>query len=471
MALFGRVLGRAIRILLLLIVMLLEYLLDRLKLRWLWWRITGSGEPYRWDRNEVIVREAFENMGPTFVKLGQVVASSPGLFPKRYAEEFSKCLDQVPSFSVADVERIIEAELGRPIGEIFQSFERKPLGSASIAQVHGAVLADGRQVVVKVQRPGIDDVVDADLWWMARGASLLELIFHGARLANLTGVIEDFRRTIHEELDFRKEAANQHEFNRIMASHKILDVRAPVPTDGLITRRVLVMERFYGFKIDDVRAIAAAGIDHEACLRVGMRAWLLTVMLEGFFHGDVHAGNLMVLPEGPSVGCLDFGIIGRFDRDQRHQVLRYVLGLGARDFGAMADVMMEIGAVGDTVDREGFVQALEETYGPLVTKSVQDIRYDEVLTRAVSVAREFGVRLPKEFMLVLKQLLFFDRYAKAGAPDLNVFSDYYLVDFLFTPAAMKAGLDFNILLPFLQKIQAMNRAEAGSEPNQRSRTP
>jgi predicted unusual protein kinase regulating ubiquinone biosynthesis (AarF/ABC1/UbiB family) len=187
-------------------------------------------------------------------------------------------------------------------------------------------------------------------------------------------------------------------------------------------------------------------------------------MLEGFFHGDVHAGNLMVLPEGPGVGCLDFGIIGRFDRSQRHQILRYVLGLGARDFGAMADVMMEIGAVDDEIDRDGFVQVLEETYGPLVTKSVQDIRYDVVLTRAVSVALEFGVRVPKEFMLVLKQLLFFDRYAKAGAPDLNVFSDYYLVDFLFTPAAMKAGLDFNVLLPLLQKIQALNRGEDEAQP-------
>jgi predicted unusual protein kinase regulating ubiquinone biosynthesis (AarF/ABC1/UbiB family) len=462
-SIFWRVFGRALRILLLLLFMLLEYLLDRLKLRWVWWWITGSGEPYVWHKNEVIVREAFEHMGPTFVKLGQVVASSPGLFPKRYAEEFSKCLDQVPSFGITEVEAIIEKELGRPISEVFDRLEREPLGSASIAQVHGATLKDGRQVVIKVQRPGIGDVVDADLWWMARGAFLLELIFHGARLANLTGLIEDFGRTIHDELDFHKEAANQHEFNAIMSKHKITDVRAPEPIDHLVTNRVLVMERFYGFKIDDVVGIAAASIDHESCLRTGMRAWLLTVMLEGFFHGDVHAGNLMVLPEGPSVGCLDFGIIGRFDREQRHQILRYVLGLGARDFGAMADVMMEIGAVGEQVDREGFVAVLEETYSPLVTKSVQDIRYDEVLTRAVSVALEFGVRVPKEFMLVLKQLLFFDRYAKAGAPDLNVFSDYYLVDFLFTPAAMKAGLDFNVLLPLLQGIQALNRAEEADD--------
>ena len=124
-ATYGRVFGRAIRILLLLVFMLLEYLLDRLKLRWVWWRITGSGEPYVWHRNEVIVREAFEHMGPTFVKLGQVVASSPGLFPRRYADEFSKCLDQVPAFDVDQVVSIIEAELGAPIDEMFAHLERE----------------------------------------------------------------------------------------------------------------------------------------------------------------------------------------------------------------------------------------------------------------------------------------------------------------------------------------------------------
>lgn len=452
-----RVLGRALRILLLLAAMLLQYLLDRTKLRWVWWRVTGSGTPYVWHRNEVIVREAFEHLGPTFVKLGQVVASSPGLFPKRYTEEFSRCLDRVPSFHVDEVRRIIISELERPLDEVFSSVEREPLGSASIAQVHGAVLLDGSEVVVKVQRPGIADVVDADLWWMARGAWLLERIFHGARLANLTGVIDDFSTTIHEELDFRKEAANQDQFNGIMVAHGIDDVRAPVPMHELTTARVMVMERFHGFKIDDMAGMRAASIDPEPCLRKGMRAWLLTVMLEGFFHGDVHAGNLMVLPEGPTVGCLDFGIIGRFDVHQRHQVMRYVLAIGAQDYEAMADVMMEIRAIETHIEKESFVAALESVYGPLFTLAVQDIHYEVVLTRAVSVAYDFGVTLPKEFILVLKQLLFFDRYAKLGAPDLNVFSDYYLVDFLFTPAAMRAGLDFNVLMPLLQKIQALNQ--------------
>ncbi|MEC9071399.1 MAG: AarF/UbiB family protein, partial [Myxococcota bacterium] len=332
--------------------MLAAYVLDRTKLRLLWWKVTGSGEPYVWDRNEVIVREAFESMGPTFIKLGQVIASSPGLFAQRYTEEFAKCLDQVPPFDGETLKGIVSSELGRPIPELFQSLEERPLGSASIAQVHAAVLHDGRRVVVKVQRPGIGEVVDADLWWMHRGASVLEFLFKGARLINLTGLIEDFSGTIHEEIDFCKEAANLREFNDIMDAHGISDVSAPAPMEGMVTRRVLVMERFKGFKVDDIQGMKEGGLEPEKVLRLGIRTWLLTVLLHGFFHGDAHAGNVLISAKG-SIGFLDFGIIGRFDHQQKHQVLRYVLAFGARDYGALADILIEIGAVREDVDREG----------------------------------------------------------------------------------------------------------------------
>lgn len=458
-----RVLGRAVKILVTLAWMLLLWLLDRTGLRWLWWRLTGGGEPYEVLRNEVLVRQAFEAMGPTFIKLGQMIASSPGMFPRRYSVEFKRCLDHVPEFDVALLRWIVARELDRPLDELFEELEDEPLGSASIAQVHGARLPDGRHVVVKVQRPGIQRVVDADLWWMRLGARLLEWIFRGARLMNLSGIIDDFDRTIHEELDFCREASNQDEFNRIMSRHRIRDVKAPHPEWGMVTERVLVMERFFGLKADDVEALEAADMDSEEFLRKGLRAWLMTVMLHGYFHGDAHAGNLMLLPEEQAVGFLDFGIIGRFTDQQRHQVMRYVLAFGAKDYEALADILIEIGAVKDDIDKEGLVRDLERVYAPLLNKAMGEIHYEDILPEATRVGYRYGVTLPREFLLILKQLVFFDRYAKLAAPQLNVFSDFYLVDFLFEPEAMQAGLDFNQLMPLLQKIQALHRRRSAGE--------
>jgi predicted unusual protein kinase regulating ubiquinone biosynthesis (AarF/ABC1/UbiB family) len=459
-----RVPVRALRLAGILWLMLASWLLERTGLRRLAWLVTGRGAAYQPRPNEFLVRAGFERMGPTFIKLGQVVASSPGLFPKRYAVEFQKCLDQVPPFDLATLRAIVAESLGAPVDTLFKSMEDVTLGSASIAQVHGAVLHDGSAVVVKVQRPGIAETVDADIWWMRRGAVVLERLFEGARLANLSGVIADFDRTIHEELDFRREADNQREFNALMAQHGITDVRAPVPVEGMVTERVLVMERFFGIKADDPVGLRAAGIDPEVYLRKGLRAWLLTVMLHGYFHGDAHAGNLMMLPAGPACGFLDFGIIGRFTDAQRHTVMRYVLAFAAKDYEALADVMIEIGAVNASVDRAGLVRDLSALYSPLVDMSMSEIRYEDLLPEATRVSYRHGITLPSEFLLILKQMLFFDGYAKVAAPGLNVFSDFYLVDFLFTPAAAKAGIDFNLMMPLMRQIQARHQERLASAP-------
>ncbi|MCA9514262.1 MAG: AarF/ABC1/UbiB kinase family protein [Myxococcales bacterium] len=456
---FLRVIGRALRIWLLLTWMFWAWVYSKTGLRRVVWAILHRGRPYEPLHNERIVRLAFEALGPTFIKLGQVVASSPGLFPKRYSDEFQRCLDSVKPFPLDELKATVERELGGPIGSVFASFDDAPLGSASIAQVHAATMPDGSAVVVKVQRPGIGPKVDADLWWMRRGAWVTEKLFTGARLANMSGVIEDFDRTIHEELDFRMEAENLREFGRLMAKYGIDDVRAPAPVDALVTQKVLVMERFVGFKADDVEAIRASGLDAEHHLRRGLKAWLMTMMLAGFFHGDAHAGNLMMMPEGPAVGLLDFGIIGRFTTEQRHQVMRYVLAFSAKDYAALAEVMTEIGAVSDKLDRDALVADLERVYSPLIDKNLADIKYEEILPDITQVAYRYGIKLPSEFLLILKQLLFFDRYAKLAAPNLNVFSDFYLVDFLFSPHAMGAGLDFNVLMPLLKKIQERHQQE------------
>lgn len=431
-------------------------------LRKLWWMLTGRGSGYRALSAAAELRRLFEDLGPTFIKFGQIIASSPGLFPDALSAEFQRCLDQVPPFALDDVHRIIEADLGAPHDALFESFDPVPIAAASIAQVHAATLPGGVAVVVKVQRPGIADRVDGDLFFMKLGARTVSLFSRAARAANVVGVVEDFARTIHEEMDFRAEARNMEEFNGLMAKHSVKGVRAPAVYWDHTARNVLTMERFYGFKADDVGAAREHSIDTEKHLRVGMRAWLLTVLLHGFFHGDVHAGNLMFLPATKEIGFLDFGIIGRFSDEQRHMVMRYILSFAAQDFEGLARVLVEMGSAPAHVDIPGFGRDLEETYSPLLRMNLADIQYGDMITKSTRTALKYGVTLPREFLLILKQMLFFDRYARLAAPTLNVFNDIYLVDFLFTPMAKEAGIDTGAIMGLLLKIQARTAARAAS---------
>ena len=372
-----------------------------------------------------MVRRAFEDLGPTYIKLGQLVASSHGLFPRRYVAEFQKCLDRVRPFSFDEVRAILVEELQRPLEQVFAELDEKPLASASIAQVHAARLTGGEDVVVKIQRPRIADRVDADVRILRVGARVMALR-KAAELANPVGIVEDFDVTIHEELDFVREAANMTEFNRIMADLGHADIQAPHPVDRLTTRRVLTMERLRGVRVDDVESIRRREVDAEAKLVLGLRAWFQCLILYGFFHGDVHAGNLMLLDDG-RLGFLDFGIIGRFTLKQRQQVTAYIVAFATGDYRKLGEVMVEMGSIGTHIDLDALAVDLKEAYAPIVSLSFGDLKYGELLPAILRVSLKYEMRLPKEFVLVTKQMLYFDRYAKLLAPRLTIFSDPRLV--------------------------------------------
>jgi predicted unusual protein kinase regulating ubiquinone biosynthesis (AarF/ABC1/UbiB family) len=377
------------------------------------------------DIGPALVREAFEDLGPTYLKLGQLIASSHGLFPESYCREFSKTLDRVKPFAYADVERIVAIELRARPDALFASFDSNPLASASIAQVHAATLRDGREVVVKIQRPHIERRVAADiriLGFMAQVMSLVPTV----ELANPVGIIDDFGKTIREELDFTREAANMDEFNRIMVELKHPDVRAPIIIHELTSRRIITMERFRGVRVDDVEAVRARAEDTEGKLVHGLYCWFQTMILYGFFHGDVHAGNLMMLDDG-SLGFLDFGIIGRFDKKTRRQIAEYIVAFASGDFHTLGRVLMSMDAVSQGVDMEAMAADLKKAYAPILTTSFGDLNYGSVLPDILRASVKHRMRLPREFVLVTKQMLYFDRYAKLLAPKLNIFSDPRLV--------------------------------------------
>jgi predicted unusual protein kinase regulating ubiquinone biosynthesis (AarF/ABC1/UbiB family) len=365
-----------------------------------------------------LLRLFAEDMGPTFIKFGQIIASSTGVFPKAWSEEFRMCLDRVRPFGFDEVQRILAEE-----GVALEDVDPAPLASASIAQVHTA-RSGGEDVVVKVQRPGIDVRIAADMRIMKFVARQSERFVKDAELVNPVGIVEDFQETLREELDFRKEAENLSQFNDIMAELGHKDVRAPRPRAA--TARVLVMERFHGVRVDNVEAIGKRAVDIEERLIAGMRAWFQSVLFYGFFHGDVHAGNLMLL-DNNDVGFLDFGIVGRFNDRQRAMVTDYIVAFATGDYRTLARVITEMGSVHQAIDQDGFAADLEKTYSPLLKLSFQDINYGEMLPKIQQVASRHRMRMPKEFVLITKQMLYFDRYAKLLAPTLNVFSDPRLV--------------------------------------------
>ncbi|MCA1665201.1 MAG: hypothetical protein LC659_13205 [Myxococcales bacterium] len=387
----------------------------------------GVGRKLRGERDigPELVRRAFEDLGPTYLKLGQIIASSHGLFPDAYCKEFQKTLDRVRPFAYADVERTLTVELRARPDKLFTSLDAEPLASASIAQVHAARLHDGRDVVVKIQRPHIERRVVADMRILRFGAQLMSLV-PTVELANPVGIIDDFAHTIAEELDFRREAANMSEFNRIMAELGHADVRAPRVVDELSTRRVITMERFYGVRIDDVERVRARAEDTEGKLVYGLRCWFQSMILYGFFHGDVHAGNLMILDDG-ALGFLDFGIIGRFDKKTRRQIAEYIVAFASGDFRALGRVMMSMGAMSHGIDLDAVAADLQKAYAPILTTSFGDLNYGSVLPDILRASVKHRMRLPREFVLVTKQMLYFDRYAKLLAPKLNIFSDPRLV--------------------------------------------
>ncbi|HEY2743094.1 MAG TPA: AarF/UbiB family protein [Polyangia bacterium] len=377
------------------------------------------------DLGPELVRLAFEELGPTYLKLGQLIASSHGLFPEAYCKEFQKTLDRVKPFAYADVERTLTVELRARPDKLFAELDANPLASASIAQVHAARLHDGQKVVVKIQRPHIERRVAADIRILRLGASLISLV-PTVELANPVGIIDDFGHTIREELDFRREAANMDEFNRIMEELGHADVRAPRIIHELTSARVITMERFYGVRVDDVEKVRARAEDTEAKLVHGLRCWFQSMILYGFFHGDVHAGNLMMLDDG-ALGFLDFGIIGRFDKKTRRQIAEYIVAFASGDFHTLGRVLMSMGALSQGVDLDKLARDLQKAYAPILTTSFGDLNYGSVLPDILRASVKHRMRLPREFVLVTKQMLYFDRYAKLLAPKLNIFSDPRLV--------------------------------------------
>ena len=376
------------------------------------------------------LRVAAERLGPTYIKLGQIVSSGDGIFPPELVAEFKWCRDQVPAEPWPAVERVLTEELGGPIAGVFASVEHTPLAAASIAQVHAATLRDGTPVVVKVQRPAVAARVHQDLAVMAWLAPHLVGRIPVAALANPPALVELFAETITEELDFRLEAENMLDIAMTFAALDQRDFVVPRPHPTLVTRRMLVMERLDGFKFGDVEGMHRAGIDTEAVVRAGMIGFLEGCMLHGIFHGDLHGGNLFVLPSG-KIALLDFGITGRLTEAKRLALLSLLVGASNGDLATQVTALRDLGAFPDDADVPYVIDVLGLDRPPVDPTALTPDELVAEMQRSIKTLLGLGARLPKELMLFVKNMMFLDGSIATLAPDLDLFGEVEAIALLF----------------------------------------
>lgn len=394
------------------------------------------------------VVDGFISLGPTFVKLGQLMASAPGVFPTPLATACERCLDAVPPFPVAEVRRTIEEDLGRSVEDVFAGFEEVPLASASIAQVHGCVLRDGRQAVVKVQRPGIARQMLADLriaFFLARLAERLEA---GRRL-NLQGMVADLHQVTVSELDFALEARHQAAFRaNIGAFGDNRYVTAPEVHTELCGPRVICMERLFGVPVDEFETLQARGIDGEVLMRRGLKVGLEAVCLHGPFQADTHAGNIWVLDDG-RVAFLDFGITGELAPPWRSMVrdlFRTFMVDG--DWSRVVRNYKDLGVLREDIGTDAEVGALLAMASqPVLDAEAEAVDLAELFTTQLDLARQMGVRAPRELMLVAKQLFYFERYMKVLAPGYQLGRDLFLIKNIWPEEAAARAAELGITFP------------------------
>lgn len=413
------------------------------------------------------LRLAAEALGPTYIKLGQIISSGEGIFPEELVHEFKRCRDQVPPEPFAVVRRVVEEDLGRPLEAVFARFHPEPLAAASIAQVHRATLCTGEDVVVKVQRPEVRQLVHRDLRVMAWIAPFTVGRIPVAALANPPALVELFAETITEELDFRIEAENMLDVARSFAELGQRGYVIPRPHPELVTPRVLVMERLEGFKFDDVAGMKDAGVDTEAVVRTGMVGFMEGALIHGIFHGDLHGGNLFVLPDGRTA-LLDFGIVGRLSEPRRLAFLRLLLSATANDLTGQLEALRDLGALPPDTD----IQAVIVDLGldkPVVDPTTMDA--DELVNeiqKTIKALLGIGARLPKELMLFVKNMVFLDGAIATLAPDLDIIGEIGAVSMHFATThgerlAGELGIDPEGYELDLSGVRASFGYEAGVE--------
>jgi ubiquinone biosynthesis protein len=371
----------------------------RLKAFGVWPALKGPSVPER-------LRMAFADLGPTFIKLAQVLSSRPDLITTQFADEFKKLQDEVPPFPVLEAKKTIEEDIKLPLDRIFKYFDDLPIAAASIAQVHRAELFDGSDVVVKVQRPDIREQIESDINILTTIARLLDKYVPESRFFNPKGIVEEFSRTVRKEMDFVEEARNCCRFRRNFEHNP--DVYIPKIYSEFVTEKVLVMEMIDGVRIDSIAAIDEMGLDRKRLAKIGVDAYFKQILEDGFFHADPHPGNIFVMPTG-MIAFLDFGIVGRVSDEIKETMADTFLALIHRDFDRLIDNYVELGIVPEHIDidafRKDFKADLRDLLEPLYGLTLQEINFAQYLDTITHLAIKHNLKIPSDLLLINKAMI------------------------------------------------------------------
>jgi ubiquinone biosynthesis protein len=397
-----------------------EFLLVEARLGWLkvltrvllFWR--------RWQMPRAVrLRLALERLGPIFVKFGQVLSTRRDLLPDDIADELAKLQDQVPPFPASQVAAVLARVYGRPHDEVFREFDLLPVASASVAQVHFAVLPDGREVAVKILRPGIRRVIDRDLALLDTAAGLIEILFTDGRRLRPREVVAEFAHHLDEELDLLREAANASQLRRNFQDQRLLIV--PEVFWDWCHEEVMVMERIHGIPISHVERIRQAGIDIPQLARRGVEIFFTQVFRDGFFHADMHPGNIFVAPDGRYIG-VDFGIMGTLTERDKNYLAQNFLAFFNRDYKQVARAHLEAGWVPANTREDQFEAAIRSVCEPVFDRPLKEISFGRFLLRLFQVSRRFNMEIQPQLVMLQKTLLNVEGLGRQLDPDLDLWT-------------------------------------------------
>lgn len=437
---------------------LLRYGIDELlpKEKWPWWAKCWRLSLF-WLRNQhknkpagERLRLALEELGPVFVKLGQMLSTRRDLLPFAMVEELAKLQDQVPPFSGEQAQQVIEQSLGFPLDTVFHSFSQEPLASASIAQVHAAELKDAqtgviRQLVIKVIRPGILTTINADLDLMALLAQIAAKILVDGRRLKPEAVIHEYRKTLMDELNLAREAANAIQLRRNFEGSELLYI--PEVLSDFSRQNVLVMERIYGIPISDVAKLEATGINLKILAERGVEVFFTQVFRDSFFHADMHPGNIFVDPErqeSPRYLAVDFGIVGTLNRDDKRYLAENFIAFFNRDYRRVAELHIDSGWVPAHINVEEFESDIRTVCEPIFEKPLAEISFAHVLLNLFNTARRFDMEVQPQLVLLQKTLLYVEGLGRNLYPQLDLwktakpFLEHWLKEQMGWPAMWRS---------------------------------
>ncbi len=363
------------------------------------------------------LRMALEELGPTFVKLGQILSTRPDLVPVPLIRELAKLQDQVPAFAFAQVQDILEEDLPAPPAETFARFQETPLAAASIGQVHRAVLQTGEEVIVKIRRPGIRETVAVDLEILYDLARLAERHLEEAAYYRPTTMVDEFARTLLKELDYRQEALHAERFRRLFQDNPA--IRIPRVFPDLCTDRVLTMEYVAGIKASEAARLDEAGLDRRIIASRGANLLLEQVFVHGFFHADPHPGNLSILP-GNVICYLDFGMVGHVDRKSREVFAEMIIGYGERDAARITEAVLKIVEWDREPDRRALERDMARFMEGHLYKPLREVHLGDLLQEFMDLVAGHRLRLPPDIFLMIKALAEMEGIGRILDPEFDM---------------------------------------------------